>query len=101
MTKYRKKPVVVEAFKYDGNLIGRDGEFYVPDWAEKAYKEGVLFYNSFFSSPFQLFIDISGGAILIDEGDYVIKGDDGKLSSCSLYLFKMNYEEIKEWWYEI
>jgi len=94
MTKYRKKPVVVEAFKYDGDLMGTDGNYYVPDWAVKAYKEGVLFYGSFFSSPSELFIDISEGAILVSVGDYVIKGDDGKLSSCSLYLFKKTYEEI-------
>ena len=30
--KYKKKPVVVEAFQYDGDLNGADGKYYVPDW---------------------------------------------------------------------
>ena len=27
--KYRKKPVAIEAFQYDGDLRGSDGEWYV------------------------------------------------------------------------
>ncbi|CAM4225883.1 hypothetical protein HMPREF1097_04277 [Enterocloster bolteae 90B8] len=32
MAKYRKKPVVIDAFQYDGDLIESDGKYYVPDW---------------------------------------------------------------------
>lgn len=42
--KFRKKLVVVEAFKYDGDLSDRYGIFYVPDWAVKAYENENLFY---------------------------------------------------------
>ena len=33
MAKYRKKPVVIEAFEYDGELLSRDSGYYVPEWA--------------------------------------------------------------------
>ena len=46
MAKYRKKPVVIEAFQYDGDLKGSDGNYYVPDWAVKAFEEGIMFYDS-------------------------------------------------------
>ena len=39
--KYRKKPVVIEAFKYDGDLKGADGKYYVPDWAIIAFENGI------------------------------------------------------------
>lgn len=28
--KYRKKPVVIEAFNYDGDLMDKYGNYYVP-----------------------------------------------------------------------
>ena len=44
MAKYRKKPVVVEAFQYDGDFRDGDGKYYVPEWAEKALKDGTMYY---------------------------------------------------------
>jgi hypothetical protein len=41
MTKYRKKPVVIEAFQYDGDLMDRFGKYYVPDWAFDAIQNGA------------------------------------------------------------
>ncbi len=37
--KFRKKPVIIEAFKYDGDLKDRNGLFYVPFWAQEPYKK--------------------------------------------------------------
>ena len=41
--KYRTKPVVIEAFQYDGDLKGSDGNWYVPQWAEDASKNEKRF----------------------------------------------------------
>lgn len=43
--KYRTKLVTVEAFKYDGDLMDKDGNYYVPQWAVESYKNGTLFYG--------------------------------------------------------
>ena len=45
MAKYRKKPVEIEAFQYDGDLKGKDGKWYVPAWAEKAFDDGVMYLS--------------------------------------------------------
>jgi hypothetical protein len=39
--KFRKKPVIIEAFKYDGDLKDRNGLFCVPFWAQEAYKKAL------------------------------------------------------------
>ena len=44
--KFRKKPVIIEAFKYDGDLKDRNGLFYVPFWAQEAYKKGIMYYGA-------------------------------------------------------
>ena len=44
--KYRKKSVVIEAFQYDGDLKDSNREYYVPDWAVKAFEDGVMHYDS-------------------------------------------------------
>lgn len=53
--RYTYHPVYVEAFLYDGDLIGSDGEYYCPKWAEDAFKTGVLFYKPTKDSPSELF----------------------------------------------
>lgn len=58
--KYRKKPVVVEAFKFDGDFKTRTGEHYVPLWAEAALHEGIIcfcWWSSYYDSRdiFRLF----------------------------------------------
>lgn len=30
--QYRKKPVVIDAFKYEGDLKNSDGSYCVPEW---------------------------------------------------------------------
>ena len=36
--KFRKKPVIIEAFQFDGDFMNSDGNYYVPDWAVNALK---------------------------------------------------------------
>jgi len=51
MAQYRKKPVVIEAFEFDGDLIASHGGYYVPDWAADAHQRGDLYYDSFEGGP--------------------------------------------------
>lgn len=34
--KYRKRPVVIEAFQFDGDFMDSNGNYYVPEWAASA-----------------------------------------------------------------
>lgn len=98
MAKYRKKPVVIEAFKYDGDLINSKGEFYIPKWAIEAYKNKDMYFDAFDSSspPTELFIKTLEGVHHVSVGDYVIKGVKGELYPCKPDIFEETYEEVVE-----
>lgn len=90
--KYRKKPVVIEAFQYDGDLKGSDGQYYVPDWAVKAFKEKKIRYDAFDSesAPCELFV----GNNHVNVGDYIIHGVNGELYHCKPDIFEKTYEVV-------
>lgn len=94
--KYRKKPVVIEAFQYDGDLMGSNGKYYVPDWAIKAFKEGIMFYDSLNcrEQPCELFINTLEGKHHVSVNDYVIKGVNGELYPCKPDIFEKTYEAV-------
>ena len=95
--KYRKKPVVIEAFQYDGDLMGSDGKFYVPDWAVKAHEEGTLYFDSVDpeAPPCDLFIRTLEGVHHASVGDYVIQGVNGELYPCKPDIFRKTYEVVE------
>lgn len=93
--KFRKKPVVVEAFHYDGDLKDSKGHWYVPKWAVKAYENNVMFYGRephFLYSPSELFIQTLEGTRHVSVGDYIIKDVNGELYPCKLDIFAKTYE---------
>lgn len=94
MPKYRKKPIVVEAFRYDGDLIDINGNYYVPDWAIEAFEKDVLFYDEHNDHPFELFIKTLEGINHVSVGDYIVKGTQGELYPCKPDIFEQVYEEI-------
>lgn len=89
MAKYRKKPVVIEAFLYDGDMMNYKGQYYVPDWAVKAYQEGILFFRG----P-QLYIKTLEGEHHAEVGDYIIRGINGELYPCKPDIFEKTYEKV-------
>ena len=93
--KYVKKPVIIEAFQYDGDLKGTNG-FYIPTWAEAAYEQGVMFYDSLEpdTEPCELFIKTLEGVHHVSVGDYVIQGVKGELYPCKPDIFEMTYEKV-------
>lgn len=97
MGKYRKKPVVIEAFKYDGDLKGKNG-WYVPEWAVQAYEDGVLFFDSATpnSPPCELFIKTLEGNMMANVDDFIIRGVNGELYPCKPDIFEKTYEEVGE-----
>lgn len=97
--KFRKKPVVIEAFQYDGDLKDRDGKYYVPDWAVKAFKERTMYYiipRTKLSDTPELYIKTLEGNHHVSIGDYVIQGVNGELYPCKPDIFEKTYEEVSE-----
>lgn len=96
--KFRKKPVIIEAFKYDGDLKDRNGLFYVPFWAQEAYKKGIMYYvaETCDLPPCELYIETLEGTHHVSVGDYIIQGLHGELYPCKPDIFEKTYEEVKE-----
>lgn len=96
--KFRKKPVVIEAFQFDGDLIDKDGNYYVPVWAQVAFTTGVLFYDSLPSGgpPCELFIKTLEGNHHARVGDYIIQGVKGELYPCKPDIFELTYELFEQ-----
>jgi hypothetical protein len=93
--KYRKKPVVIEAFQYDGDLKNKDGFYYVPQWAVDAFESDVMYYDSLENEPpSELFIKTLEGIHHVSVGDYVIQGIQGELYPCKPDIFRKTYEEV-------
>lgn len=97
MPKYRKKPVVIEAFQYDGDLINSKGEFYVPEWAKEACDKGIIFFDAFDSesAPTELFIKTLEGIHHARVGDFIIQGVHGELYPCKPDIFEKTYERTE------
>lgn len=94
--KYRKKPVIIEAFQYDGDLMNSNGEYYVPDWAIKALEDDTLELGSYSdSSPCELFVNTLEGQMHVSVGDYIIQGVNGELYPCKPDIFKKTYESAE------
>ncbi|WP_421000035.1 hypothetical protein ACOJIU_12620 [Carnobacterium maltaromaticum] len=88
MTRYRKKPVVIEAFKYDGDFKKSTREYYVPDWAISNLEAGILS----FEGQGDLFINTLEGKMFVSVGDYIIQGVQGELYPCKPDIFEQTYE---------
>lgn len=91
--KYRKKPVVIEAF-----------QFYVdnmPDWFMDAVSnDEVILYNCDYKrytiNEAYCRIHTLEGWCWCNGGDYVIKGIKGELYPCKADIFNQTYEEVKQ-----
>ena len=93
--KYRKRPVEIEAFKYDGDLMYSNGNYYVPEWAVEAFENEILFYNDSGYIPNELFIKTLEGNMHVSVGDYIIKGVQGELYPCKPDVFEETYEAVE------
>lgn len=81
--KFRKKPVVIEAFQYQVDCR--------PDWFQNRVSD-----NSIITYPHHCEIKTLEGVMRGDNGDYIIKGVKGELYPCKPDIFDATYERIQE-----
>lgn len=88
MTKFRKKPVVIEAYKWDG-------EWYtIPTWiSEYRYRDKRC---SIIAASASINIPTLEGDMLASLGDWIIKGVKGELYPCKPDIFEQTYERVDE-----
>lgn len=86
--KVRKKPVVVEAMRWDGDV--RSGHP-VTRWIN--YNGGRARYTP--GTVQDLYIETLEGNMVVSPGDYVIRGVNGEFYPCKPDIFAKTYEEVQ------
>ena len=88
--KFRKKPVVVEAFQL--NERGLVGE----DWFWNAVSENKVIthdFGKFNQNPAWCEIKTLEGTMIAKAGDFIIRGVQGELYPCKADIFMVTYEQ--------
>lgn len=106
MMKYRKKPVVIEAFKWTG---GHD-QTEDPEWIVEKLKSGevailtvteeVCAYSGdrpdhIATVAIWMEIETLEGIMTAQPGDFIIKGIQGEIYPCKPDIFKATYEIVE------
>lgn len=88
MAKYRKKPVVIEAIKYQREL----GNNRMVNWLaqQNATVTGWLFHDG------EITIPTLEGNMKASDGDWIIKGVKGEFYPCKPDIFEATYETAGE-----
>lgn len=98
MPRYRKKPVVIEAFR-----MGIDPR---PDWfQDEVTKNNIIThrvgevgqgYSPFDHSKTYCIIKTLEGEMTGNYGDYIIKGVQGEIYPCKPDIFHATYEPVED-----
>ena len=91
--KYRKKPVVIEAFR-----------FYIdpmPDWfMDKVSTNEVTLHkynhNQYGIKEAYCEIKTLGVIMIANSGDYIVRGVQGEIYPCKPDIFESTYEKLEE-----
>jgi hypothetical protein len=91
--KYRKKPVVIEAFEFSYSAPKP-----WPQWLRAAHDlpGGVPNSFSFNLEAEKYQIETLEGEHLVSEGDFIIQGIKGELYPCKPDIFALTYEPVTE-----
>lgn len=88
MSKFRKKPVVIEARQYDGLVIvGHPLTTWIRDNGGN--------YTWTATTPQRLAIVTLEGDMTVAKGDYVIQGVQGEFYPCKPDIFETTYEPVE------
>lgn len=88
--KFRKKPVIIEAFKWTGGPDQEDD----PQWMIDAIKDGTVYFERCASDNHVkcMVIETLEGDHRASFGDYLIQGVKGEIYPCKPDIFELTYE---------
>lgn len=90
MPQYRKKPIVIEAFRWTGGPYQTDD----PQWICDAIKSGAVHFDQPGTPNVTLLIDTLEGTHRANQGDYIIRGVQGELYPCKPNIFAATYDAV-------
>ena len=86
MSKFRKKPVVIDAMRWTGH-----NQFDLMRWASELQAEARWYFNG----P-SIHIETLEGVMTASPGDWIIQGGKGEFYPCKPDTFEATYEPNKE-----
>ena len=89
--KYRKKPVVIEAYQFKGSSSEASA---IRDWMETGNPPMQGGMNT--CDIRDLKIETLEGAMTANPGDWIIKGVQGEFYPCKPDIFEATYEAVTE-----
>jgi hypothetical protein len=88
-TRYRKKPVVIEAMRFNG----LDDYLDIVRWMKDSGDTHALADEVRYSTPIML-IQTLEGTMAANPGDFVIRGVQGEFYPCKPDIFAATYEPV-------
>lgn len=97
--KYRKKPVVIEAFQMTEERRWNNVDW--PNWLHEAwnrrdFSEGALSVDPDDDTNTKLVIGTLEGVLRVNFDDWIIKGVKGEIYACKPDIFEATYELVEE-----
>lgn len=95
MLKFRKRPVIIEAFQM--TIERRWDNLEWPEWLHKAWNtdgEGSLFIDPDDPDGAKLAIGTLEGVHRVSWGDWIIQGVQGEIYPCKPDIFEATYEPV-------
>lgn len=100
MGKFRKKPVVIEAYLWGGEYVDNYGTSIfrtepVPEWLRQAIDDGIVTaINPQEGLIPSILIKTLEGNMQANMTDWIIKGENGELYPCKWDVFEKTYEPV-------
>ena len=98
MGKYRKKPIVIEAFQMTKEKRWDNSDW--PNWLNQAWQkepsEGALWIDDNDPDREKLVCGTLEGVHKVDFNDYIIQGVKGEIYPCKENIFELTYEKVED-----
>lgn len=88
--RYRKKPIVIDAFRWVAGPYQQED----PSWIIDKIKSGEVYFDKKGTPEVTLKINTLEGTMTANQGDYIIKGIKGEIYPCKPNIFEETYEEV-------
>ncbi len=92
MKKYRKKPIVIEAFQITRHIWPTDAGW--PQWAREAWGSRDPSGSAIWREGGKIYCGTLEGALEITFDDWVIQGVKGEIYPCKPDIFDATYEPV-------
>lgn len=98
MGKFRKKPVVIDAFEWTGELGANNKllKWLTTDCGLQTARATYIFKVVFLDDREELIVLTLEGEMQANRGDWIIRGVKGEFYPCKPDIFEATYELVEE-----